>query len=90
MLLTFLAGLAGVTFSTIAHTAGLPATWVMQYMTAVIDHVARLPGARGMISLSALGICASYGGLATACVYMWRKTGHRFGNETNKLIGERS
>ncbi len=90
MLLTFIAGIAGVAFPAIASFVGWPAAMVMKYMTSVIHWVANLPGAQGDVIYGIIALATSYGLMATACVYMWHKTGHSFGKETTILIGERS
>lgn len=90
MLLTFAAGVAGVAVPAIAAAVGWPATITMQYMTAVIHWVANLPGAQGLVGFTGFALTLSYIAMAFACVYMWRKTSHAFGKETNILIGERT
>ncbi len=90
MLLTFLAGIAGVAVPAVAVIIGWPAAMVMKYMTWVIHWVASLPGAQGQISYGQLALVASYISMILISVYMWRKTAHRFGSETTRLIGERT
>ena len=55
MLLTFIAGIAGLVVPGAASLFGLPATFILKYMTAVVARVADLPGAQGDITVS-LGI----------------------------------
>ena len=90
MLLTFAAGIAGLALPGIASPAGLPATWVMQYMTFIIDWVANLPGAQGTLVYAHIALSASYAALVALAIFMWRKTSHSFGNDNNILIGERA
>jgi competence protein ComEC len=90
MLLTFIGGIAGLAVPAIAQIVGWPAAIVMQYMTAVIDWVANLPGAQGEIIYNQAALAISYVAMAAACVYMWRVTSHRFRQGSNILIGERA
>jgi hypothetical protein len=85
-----LAGLAGVIVPAFAVVIGWPAAITMKYMTFVIHKVATLPGAQGQIGYGQLALIASYLSLLLLSIFLWRKTAHRFGGETNILIGERS
>jgi len=90
MLLTFIAGIAGVWFGGLAHVIGAPASWVMKYMTTVIDWVANLPGAQGEIGYATVALITSYGLILLFTAYMWRITSHSFSSDRNILIGERN
>lgn len=89
MLLTFVAGICGVTMPALASIVGLPATLIMQYMTTVIDRIANLPGAQGEIVYGLVALLASYGTMIVVLLYMRRKTNHNFGQDNAILIGER-
>jgi competence protein ComEC len=89
MLLTFIAGIAGVALPAVAGVIGWPAAMIMRYMTWVIHWVASLPGAQGKIGYGQIALILSYVSLLLLSIYMWRKTSHKFGSETNILIGER-
>lgn len=90
MLLTFLAGIGGVAFPAAASIIGWPASLVMEYMTWVIHRIASLPGAQGEVGYNLLALTVSYMAMVLASIYLWQKTAHRFGTETNVLIGERA
>lgn len=78
MLLTFVAGTAGLLLPGLAHIFGMPATVILKYMTAVVARIADWPGAYGEIvfGLPALAIC--YTALIGFGVLLWRKTRHDF------------
>jgi competence protein ComEC len=90
MLLTFVSGIAGLMWPAVAPIIGWPASIVMQYMTSVIDVIARLPYSQGEIVYSVIALIASYCLITLAAVYMWRKTKFNFRNGSNIIIGERT
>lgn len=78
MLLTFAAGLAGVLLSGMAEVVGLPAYWLLKYMTWVVEQVAGWPGAQVAFRIGGLAIVGAYIILSVLSVYMLRKTGFVF------------
>jgi len=74
MLLTFIAGLAGLILPGLAAVVGLPAYWLLHYMIKVTELFASLPWAISKISLSWVFAAIFYGLIIAACVYMWRVT----------------
>lgn len=74
MLLTFVAGLAGVFVPDLAEAAGLPAYWLLKYMTWVVERVAGLPGAQVDFRIDGLMLVGGYAMLSLLSVYMFRKT----------------
>lgn len=78
MLLTFIAGLTGVLLPTVGAPAGWPANALLSYMTSAVDWLAGLPGATGELRFSLLMLAGGYGMIVCLCVFLWRKTKHRF------------
>jgi len=78
MLGTFVAGLAGLWWPTVAAWFGLPAKWVIGYIVEVVEWLASMPWAVAKISLAPLGLAVFYVLLITVCVMLWHKTGYRF------------
>lgn len=78
MLLTFASGIAGLTLPSISHWFGMPVSWILQYMMAVVKWLANLPGARSEVNISVLFVGVSYIGIAGLTIYLWRVTGHNF------------
>jgi competence protein ComEC len=77
MLLTFIAGIGALLLPAMATTIGLPASWLLHYMTATAEYLARLPWAQTSLTINGLMVVAYYGILLGVCVYMWRVTGFR-------------
>lgn len=82
MLLTFFAGLAGVILPIIAPLIGWPASFVLGYMTTVVDKLAAVPGAANEVTFSVLAMPLSYLLLIGLCIILWRKTGYNFRSES--------
>ena len=78
MLLAGVAGLAGCVLPGAAHLAGMPATLVLHYMTAVIAWTANLPGAQATTMLPPVGLAGAYALLLLAAVFLWRRTRYDF------------
>lgn len=78
MLLTFFAGLGSLLLPGLAAVFGWPASLVLGYMTAVIDTLARLPGAASELHFGLAALVGSYAVLMAVCVLLWHKTGHSF------------
>lgn len=78
MLATFAAGLAGLFVPVWAYWVGMPATLLLRYSTAIVSHVAALPGAQGQVTFGPVAVCMSYTVLLGFMLYMWRATNHSF------------
>jgi len=78
MLLVFVAGIAGVLVPALAYVFGWPATLVLRYMIAIVDKIARLPGAQGDLKFTMPILLASYVLLGVVVLFLWRKTGYKF------------
>lgn len=74
MLLTFIAGVGGLVIPALASIIGMPATWLLGYMTNVAHYFAGLPWAVSTLELSSIGVGLSYGILLCVCVCLWRVT----------------
>lgn len=81
MLLTFIAGVAGVMMPALAPIMGLPATALLRYMTTVVDKMAAIPGASNELTFSISHLVISYLVLVGVCVLLWRKTRYSFRSE---------
>lgn len=81
MLLTFAAGIISICLPVVVPFVGMPANRVLEYMTGTVYYVARLPGAAGTLEVGLLALVAGYIGMIAACVYMWRRTRHNFGQD---------
>lgn len=75
MLLTFMSGIGSLLVPMAAEIIGMPATWLLQYMVSVAEHMASLPWAVGTFDLSAIGVILCYAGLVAFCFYLRRATG---------------
>jgi len=82
MFFTFLAGIAGVVFPSVASLFGMPATIVLRYMTEVVDHLAAIPGASSELVVSVWSLIAGYLILIGVCVLLWCKTKYNFRDES--------
>jgi competence protein ComEC len=78
MAVTFVAGAAAVSPVPFAVAFGWPAQGILDYMTTTVDKLAALPFAEGEISFGLPALAASYAALALAMVFLWRRTGHDF------------
>lgn len=74
MLLTFLAGVGAYVAPGIAEVFGVPAFWLLSYMTNVAKYFADLSWAVSELNFGVIGVFASYALLAGCCVYLWRAT----------------
>jgi competence protein ComEC len=74
MLLTFIAGVAALIVPNCAVIIGLPAQWLLTYMTTVTEYLAGLPWAQAEVQIQPWHVVAAYILLSLACVYMWRVT----------------
>lgn len=82
MLLTCIAGTGALLGGGIAVWLGAPATLVLQYMTGNVGWLAQLPFAQGEVTFGVEMLVASYVGLLIIAVWLWRKTGHKFGKDS--------
>jgi competence protein ComEC len=71
MFLVFVAGVGAGFGSWI----GMPAEWLLHYMTTTARYLAALPGSQSQIHISVLGCVGMYVVIVIFCVYAWRKTG---------------
>lgn len=78
MLLTFLSGIVGLISPEIAHWAGLPAQWLLNYMTWAVERIASWPGAQGEMGFTVSMLVVAYAGLILLCVFWVKKTAYRF------------
>jgi competence protein ComEC len=74
MLLTFIAGIGALLLPQIASVIGLPAQWLLTYMTTTTHYLADLPWAQSEIQLSPIFIVIFYLVIIGIGVYMWRAT----------------
>lgn len=74
MLLTFVAGVAGVMMPGIASVIGLPAEWLLGYMVWTAQYVANLPWALTVVEVQPWMVWVAYGLIVAVCVYLWRAT----------------
>ena len=74
MLLTFIVGLTALAFPAIVHVVGIPAGWLLHYMTFTSQYLAGLPWAKTNITTQWWGVLAYTLLLVGLCIYMQRKT----------------
>ena len=74
MLLTFIAGLGALIVPTMSTIVGLPASWLLGYMTNVAHYLSHLPWSVSKIELSSTAVAASYVVFILICIYLWRST----------------
>lgn len=74
MLLTFIAGIGALVMPSTAGIIGLPASWLLHYMTAVADYLSHLPWAVSKFELSSIAVGGCYGILIGLCIILWRVT----------------
>ena len=78
MLIVFLCGLFAIAFPFAAVLVALPAQWLLGYMVGAADFLAKLPWAQSTLTVNGWIVAGIYVLLATAMVYMWRKTKYNF------------
>jgi len=78
MLLTFLTGLIGLVAPGIVAIAGLPAQWLLSYMTGVVQRVAELPHADEKMVFSVPMLVGGYAVLVVLCLFLRRITQYDF------------
>jgi competence protein ComEC len=74
MLLTFIAGVGVIALPTLSSLWGLPAQWLLSYMTSVAQYLAHVPWAQTEVAIAGWMMAVGYGLVVAACVYMWRVT----------------
>lgn len=74
MLLTFGAGVLALLVPAFATPGGLPAFWLLHYMTSLTEYIAHLPGAATQLSITPEGMVLCYVGIAVIGGYAWYKT----------------
>lgn len=83
MACTFFAGVVGLLLPDMAGFAGVPAAWILQYMTWTVEKIANLPGATKEIAFTAQMLVIFYVVLSLLMVWLWRKTGYDFRTSKN-------
>lgn len=74
MLLTFITGVTGLIAPGIAEFVGMPATWLLSYMTGTAMTLSQFSWAQVEYQPELWVVCAYVVGLVAVCVYMWRAT----------------
>lgn len=78
MLLTFTAGIAGVTFSALASVVGWPAQIVLSYMTNLTSWLSAKPLAYGEVAINGWVTACIYVAMAMLIFYLKHQTKHSF------------
>lgn len=81
MIFTFFAGIAGV-ISNGLSLIGIPAEWILGYMTFTVEKLAGLPISQGEISFSPSYLILSYLAIIIFAVWLWRRTKHDFNEDS--------
>ncbi len=74
MLLTFISGLAAIITPGGAELVGMPASWLLGYMTHVAQYLAELPWAQTQIEVQWWWVLLYYTLMIAGCVWMQRVT----------------
>jgi len=74
MLLTFISGLAGLIVPMWAEIIGLPATWLLSYMTHTAQFLAELPWSQTKLEIPWWIGVIYYAALIAVCAYVWKVT----------------
>jgi len=74
MLLTFVTGLGAIVIPGAAPIVGVPAEWLLTYMTSVVHYFAGLPWAQMIIQIQPWQAALAYGLIVSVCLYLWRAT----------------
>jgi competence protein ComEC len=82
MMFTFIAGVIGAMFTPLAGLAGIPAQIILNYMTFATSKLAALPGAKGEVDFTLPYLIASYTSAVILCIWLWRRTGHNFSQDS--------
>jgi competence protein ComEC len=84
MLLTFIVGCTALAIPMAAEWVGLPAQWILTYMTSVATWVSELPWAQTLIQAPVWALMVYIVILIAACLYAQRVTGFRL-REANPI-----
>jgi competence protein ComEC len=82
MLLTFVAGSVAFVLPGVASLVGLPASFLLGYMTKVTTYLGSVSWAQTEIALTPLAVTAYYAVLVGICGYAWWKTQFKFMEQT--------
>jgi competence protein ComEC len=74
MLLTFIGGIGAIATPGLATIIGLPAQWLLTYMTTVAQYVAGLSWAQTTVEIQGWMVWVAYAAIAVICMYLWRVT----------------
>lgn len=74
MLFTFVAGLAAILVPAVATYLGLPANWLLSYMTSAADYLSKLPWAVREVEITPAIIGLIYILIIGVIYYMWKVT----------------
>jgi competence protein ComEC len=74
MLLTFIAGVGTLALPSLSDLFGVPAQWLLGYMTSVAQYMAGVPWAQTTLAINGIIVGIVYMAIVAACLYMWRKT----------------
>jgi len=74
MILTFIAGLAGILLPAVDHIIGIPAQLVLVYMTHTTQYVGGLSWAMQNIQITPIIVVCMYGAIIAATIYMYWRT----------------
>lgn len=74
MLLTFIAGIGALVAPSIATLIGLPAQYLLLYMTSITEYLAGLPWAQTELEITGWMVTFAYVAIVAACIYAWRVT----------------
>ena len=77
MLLTIIVGITALTLPSIVEIVGIPASWLLQYMTFTAQYLAGLPWAKTVFVTPWWAVLGYVGLIIMGCVYMQRKTGFK-------------
>ena len=78
MLLTFIAGIAGLAIPNLAHIVGWPAEQLLGYMVRISELLASLPWAQNDVVIPVWVGVGAYAILVSTGIYMYRVTRYRF------------
>lgn len=78
MVLVFLAGIVSLIFPAWAQVFGMPAHWLLSYMTNVVGWGVNLPGAKSELDFGLSSLVISYFAIIIIAILIWRKTKFNF------------
>lgn len=73
MLLSFIAGLAGMLIAPLAGWFAWPARIILTYLLDMATMFARVPRTKILIAVSAFGMLLMYGAIILICIVLWRR-----------------